>query len=103
MHGIHDLGGMHGFGAINPEENEPIFHEEWERRAFALFAGTFVFGGYTGPEFRYVVERMEPLRYLKATYYETWLEAFEELLVRHGHITRQELDDRIAELKKESR
>ena len=39
MNGVHDLGGMHGFGRINaePESVEPVFHAEWERRVFGLF------------------------------------------------------------------
>ena len=36
MNGAHDLGGMMGFGAIAPETDEPVFHEEWERRVFAM-------------------------------------------------------------------
>ena len=38
MKGGHDLGGMHGLGPVDPEpETEgPVFHAEWERRAFAL-------------------------------------------------------------------
>ncbi len=39
MNGAHDLGGMHGFGPVEPEPNEPVFHHEWERRVFALNAG----------------------------------------------------------------
>jgi nitrile hydratase len=45
---------------------------------------------------------MDPAHYLEATYYEHWLAAFEGLLINHGHITRKELDDRVAQLKKES-
>ena len=36
MNGVHDMGGMHGFGPVEPEPDEPVFHAEWERRAFAL-------------------------------------------------------------------
>ena len=36
MNGIHDMGGMHGMGPIEYESNEPVFHEPWEARAFAL-------------------------------------------------------------------
>ena len=32
MDGIHDMGGMHGFGPITREENEPLFHHPWEGR-----------------------------------------------------------------------
>ena len=36
MDGIHDMGGMHGFGKVEPEPNEPVFHAPWEGRALAL-------------------------------------------------------------------
>jgi hypothetical protein len=38
MNSAHDLGGMHGFGPINPEPEgeEPVFHAEWEKRVFGL-------------------------------------------------------------------
>ena len=91
MNGIHDLGGMHGLGPINPEPNEPVFHEEWEGRAFALFASTFVFAGYTVDEFRHEIEKMDPAHYLDHSYYEHWLSAFEGLLINKGFIKPEEL------------
>src|SRR5262245_23456265 len=30
MDGVHDMGGMDGFGKIEVEENEPVFHASWE-------------------------------------------------------------------------
>ena len=33
---IHDMGGMHGFGPVEPEPNEPVFHEPWEGRVLAM-------------------------------------------------------------------
>ena len=38
MNSAHDLGGRHGFGPIAPEaeNSEPVFHEDWERKALAL-------------------------------------------------------------------
>jgi nitrile hydratase len=36
MNGVHDMGGMDGFGAVVPEQDEPVFHADWERRLFAL-------------------------------------------------------------------
>ena len=46
MNGAHDLGGMHGLGPIDPEpeSEEPVFHAEWERRAFALNLATGFLG-----------------------------------------------------------
>jgi nitrile hydratase subunit beta len=100
MNGMHDLGGMHGLGPINPEKNEPVFHHEWERRAFALFGSTFVFAGYTVDEFRHAIEVMPPAHYLESSYYEHWLTAFETVLTKRGIVTREELDARIALLEK---
>ena len=36
MNSIHDMGGMHGFGPIEVEKNEPVFHADWESRVYAL-------------------------------------------------------------------
>ena len=36
MNGAQDLGGMMGFGPVQPEAHEPVFHADWERRAFAI-------------------------------------------------------------------
>ncbi len=102
MHGIHDIGGMHGLGPVVAEKDEPVFHEEWEGRAFALFGATFVFAGYTVDEFRHAIEKMDPAHYLELSYYEHWLTAFEEVLIKRGIVTREELDARIARLQKEA-
>jgi nitrile hydratase len=102
MNGIHDLGGMHGLGPIDPPANEPVFHHDWEKRAFSLFAATFVFTGYTIDEFRHDIEQMGAVEYLEHSYYEHWMHAFEATLIRHGHITRDELDARIAKLAQEA-
>ncbi len=36
MNSIHDMGGMHGFGSVEPEASEPVFHETWEGRVYAM-------------------------------------------------------------------
>ena len=36
MNGVHDMGGMDGFGKVEPEPNEPTFHEKWEGRVMAM-------------------------------------------------------------------
>ena len=102
MNGIHDLGGMHGMGPIDPETNEPVFHADWEKRAFALFAGTFVFAGYSVDEFRHEIEKMGHAEYLQHSYYEHWLVAYEEILHRNGFVTHDERLKRIAELEQEA-
>jgi nitrile hydratase len=91
MNGIHDLGGMHGMGAVITEENEPPFHHEWERRTFSLFASLFVGGHFNVDMFRHAIERMSPAHYLEESYYEHWMHAFETLLLEKGVITLDEL------------
>lgn len=91
MNGVHDLGGMHGFGRVVREENEPVFHAEWEKRAFALTLAMMARGINNVDEFRRTIERMPPARYLAVTYYERWLHAMETLAIEKGVVTRAEL------------
>jgi nitrile hydratase subunit beta len=98
MNGIHDLGGMHGFGPVIREDNEPVFHEDWERHAFAVLILTMAGGQYTVDELRHSIERMDPAKYLSTSYYEHWLHSAEDLLDRKGVVTREELAERLAEI-----
>jgi nitrile hydratase subunit beta len=100
MNGIHDLGGMQDIGPIVREENEPVFHEEWERRAFAVLMATFGGGLYNLDEIRHGIERMSPAEYLSSTYYEHWMHGVETVLIEKGVITRKELDAKLAQLAK---
>ncbi len=102
MNGIHDLGGMHGIGPIVREESEPVFHEEWERRMFAVMISTFGGGQFNVDQFRHAIERMDPAHYLQSSYYEHWLESVETLLLENGAITREELDARRSQMAKEA-
>ena len=52
MNGVHDMGGMHGFGPIVVEENEPLFHEPWEGRAFGMAVALNEIGEYEWSEFQ---------------------------------------------------
>jgi nitrile hydratase len=91
MNGVHDMGGMHGMGPILREENEPVFHHEWERRAFALTLAAAFLGEWNIDMGRHSRERMPPARYLAASYYEKWLYGLELLLVERGLVTREEI------------
>ena len=88
MNGIHDLGGMHGFGPIRPEPNEPVFHDEWERRVFGVMMAAFGGGQYNVDQFRHAIERMGAPEYLTTSYYEHWLHAMETLFQERGTISR---------------
>lgn len=36
MNGVHDIGGMHGFGTVDTVQDDELFHEPWEARAFGV-------------------------------------------------------------------
>jgi nitrile hydratase len=91
VNGIHDLGGMHGFGPIRREDNEPVFHAEWEGRLFAIRIAMTRGGHWNVDEGRRSTERMPPARYLAASYYERWLYGLESLLLEKKVVTPDEL------------
>ncbi len=91
MNGVHDMGGMHGFGPVQAEADEPVFHAPWERRAFALTLAMARPGGWTIDASRHARESLPPARYLGSSYYEIWLAALERLLVERGLVTAEEL------------
>lgn len=98
MNGIHDMGGMHGFGPIVREQDEPVFHHEWEGKVLALARVALAGGHFNLDEFRHVMERMPPVQYLSISYYERWLEGTINLLAEKGVIGAEEFDARLAEL-----
>ncbi|HKV55550.1 MAG TPA: nitrile hydratase subunit beta [Candidatus Binataceae bacterium] len=98
MNGVHDLGGMHGFGPIEREANEPAFHSAWERQVFGVMLGAMGLRKFNVDEFRRTIERMPPARYLAASYYERWLHAIETLLIEKNVLSRAEINARLGEL-----
>jgi len=81
VNGIHDLGGIDGFGPPDRHEHEGAFGEPWEADVYSLFVATLGNGLAELDEFRYAIERMPPDTYLGVSYYERWLGAFETLLI----------------------
>jgi nitrile hydratase subunit beta len=68
MDGVHDMGGMHGFGPVVVEGGDEVFHEAWEPRVFALYHLSNVRGLVGGPSGRAIRESMDPAHYLEASY-----------------------------------
>jgi nitrile hydratase len=92
VEGVHDLGGTQGFGPVEIEPDEPVFHEPWEGRVFATVGLALGAAGINTPMFRHSIERMLPAHYLGSGYYEHWLTGATTLLVERGVITGAELD-----------
>jgi nitrile hydratase len=74
------MGGAHGFGPVEREPDEPIFHADWERRAFALTVAMGMTGEWNLDESRFAREDRPPADYLGRTYYEIWLGGLERQL-----------------------
>jgi len=84
MNGIHDMGGMDGFGPVVAEKDEPVFHAAWERRLFALSQALPVSVPFGDDHLRREIERLPPADYLRMSYYELWLLAIRSLLAERG-------------------
>ena len=94
MDGVHDLGGLDGFGPVEYAEAEPLFAEDWERRVFRFMVGSLGPLGGNGGMFRHSIERMEPAHYLASSYYEHWLTGVTTLAVEAGAASIDELERR---------
>ncbi|MCZ6854288.1 MAG: nitrile hydratase subunit beta [Gammaproteobacteria bacterium] len=99
MDGIHDLGGKQGFGRVQRERNERVFHDRWEAAVFAMVRAAGSAGVLkNSDQFRHAVERIEPVAYLSHGYYGRWLGGLENLLVEAGVLKQKEIDRRALEL-----
>lgn len=95
MDGIHDLGGMQGFGPVVREKDEPVFHEDWQRIAFGLMTlPQIAIRCNNVDEYRHSVERMMPAHYLQSHYYERVLTGATTLLIEKGVISLDDLEAR---------
>ena len=88
---IHDMGGMHGFGPVEPEPNEPVFHAEWEGRVLAMQRAMGFTHLWTIDGGRASLENLPPLTYLASSYYERWFRGLERRVVAHGLVGEDEL------------
>lgn len=96
MNGIHDMGGLHGFGAVMIEKDEPVFHSRWEGRVYAMTQVLDTTGIYNLDEHRHEIELMDAAAYLTDGYYGRWLFAMESILNRKGILRQAEVDARVA-------
>ena len=84
MDGVHDMGGMDGFGKIALEADEPVFHAAWEGRIYGLHRAMGYAGAWSIDQARYAGERIPPGEYLSAAYYERWALMMERILLERG-------------------
>lgn len=89
MNGIHDMGGMDGFGRVHPEDGE-AFHELWEKQIFV--ANRLV---RTPPlnEGGRSTEYMDPADYLNWGYFGRSFYSLHRRVLAHGLVTEEELQN----------
>ena len=91
MDGVHDMGGMHGFGPVDPSEDGQIFEHEWQSRVFATNLAIIPHLGNNLDLFRHRIECMPPGDYLSASYYERWLASILAAVEEAGLLSASEL------------
>jgi nitrile hydratase beta subunit len=92
MNGVHDMGGMQDMGAVEREQHEPVFHEPWEGRVFAMNRALGAWRKWNLDASRHSRELIPPSEYLSMSYYEKWLAGLIELAAKSGLVTHAEID-----------
>ena len=92
MNGVHDMGGMDGFGKVEAEPNEPVFHADWEARTMALVRAMGAAGAFNIYTSRFYREALPPHVYLSSSYYKKWLLGLQDNLLAKGLISAREVE-----------
>jgi nitrile hydratase subunit beta len=92
MNGVHDVGGLQDMGPIQHEKDEPVFHAAWEGRIYGIDRSLRFIGKWNLDAWRHQIELLPPADYFRLTYYERWLRINEQLAVKHGLVTPEELE-----------
>ena len=91
MSDAHDMGGLHGFGPIDIEPNEPLFHAAWEKRALGLTLAMGATGQWNIDISRAARESLPETTYLSSSYYRIWILGLEKLMLARGLVNEDEL------------
>lgn len=93
MDGIHDMGGMEGFGPVPYVPDDPgRVDERWEAVAGATIFAMMRSGITNIDAHRHRIERLDPTRYLPVGYWGRWLAAIESATVDQGIAGQDEID-----------
>ena len=91
MNGVHDMGGMDGFGKVEAEPNEPVFHERWEGRVMAMVRVMGAQGAFNIDMSRFYREQLPPQVYLASSYYKKWFLGLQDMLLARGYLAADEV------------
>lgn len=96
MNGAHDMGGRQDMGPLEYEKNEPVFHEPWEARVYALTRAMRAWGKWNLDTDRHALERLPPADYLRMGYYERWFYKLARQVVEYQLVSQEEVDSGMA-------
>lgn len=96
MNGVHDMGGLQCFGKLSLDDNDTLFHHEWEKQVLALSLAMGATGTWNIDQSRAARESLPAPFYLSAGYYRIWLAALENLLVEHALVGSDELESGVS-------
>ena len=91
MNGVHDMGGMDGFGKVEPEPNEPVFHAPWEGRVMAMNRAMGAVGVWNIDIGRFSREMLPAHVDLASSYYRKWFLGLEQMLLERGLVDADEI------------
>jgi nitrile hydratase beta subunit len=91
MNGVHDMGGMDGFGKVEPEPDEPVFHAPWEGRVMAMNRAMGATGAWNIDMSRFSREVLPAHVYLGSSYYRKWFLGLQQMLLDRGLIDADEV------------
>ena len=97
MAGVHDRGGWPIDEPIDKTDPQLM---DWELRIDALRHVLTQRGLLRTDELRRAIESIEPKKYAALRYYERWTEAIEALMVEKGVLTREEIDQKVAQMER---
>jgi nitrile hydratase beta subunit len=91
VNGIHDMGGMDGFGSVRPDSGEAPFEYPWEAHAFAHLLACGALGKWNNDAVRSHFESFSPSNYVRMRYFERWNLGLIRLLLEAGLVTEEEV------------
>jgi len=91
VNGVHDMGGMDGFGKVEPQSDEPVFHARWEARVMAMNRAMGATGVWNIDQSRYAREMLAPAVYLASSYYKKWFLGLEHMLLERRLVDADEI------------
>lgn len=91
MDGVHDLGGLHGFGPVDPGGDHRLDPADWRSRMVGIELSYTQPGGFNLAWLRHAMECMPPAAYLASEYHERWYWRDAAILANAGWVTLAEL------------